>query len=134
MNRKTLIKDLENEVMEKLLGGDDIILDILRNQYRKAVVEKREFTGTGFYTTFNIREDVPILEQKNSLHLGDVIGQIKGVNEGVGFVLFVKDGVIDFLEGYTYGDEKWPEDIIDYTLSYISGDTRDMEKLKIKWK
>ena len=31
------------------------------------------------------------------------------VENGAGCLLFVRDGVLSFLEGYTYGGEEWPE-------------------------
>jgi hypothetical protein len=59
-----------------------------------------------------------------------------GFYHGAGFVLFVDDGVISFLEGFTY-DEPWPEDAGSFELWYLKGspssvkDThRDLEKLR----
>lgn len=130
MDKKKKFEILEKMVVEKILSGDDRVLDILRKQYNDSVVESREFTGAGFYTTFKINDSAPMLVGKNSFQLGDVIGTIKGVKYGVGFVLFIKDGKIDFLEGYTYGEEKWPENIEDFRLSFTSNDIRDIQKLK----
>ena len=39
--------------------------------------------------------------------LSDVGADLVGVDHGVGFALFVKDGRLDFLEGFTYADA-WP--------------------------
>jgi hypothetical protein len=35
--------------------------------------------------------------------------RVKRVENGAGCLLFVRDGVLSFLEGYTYGGEEWPE-------------------------
>lgn len=56
------------------------------------------------------------------------------INYGVGFVLFIKKGVLDFLEGYTYGNEKWSDVIGNYSLNYIPGEKGDLKKLRSKWK
>ena len=116
--------------MHKLLDGQNDLLGILQEQYKNSVVKSRQFTGSGFYTTFKLDKSVPKIEFKNTFQIGDVIGEIKGINNGIGFVLFIKDGLIDFLEGYSYGDEKWLEFIEDYRLLYISGDKRNLESFK----
>jgi hypothetical protein len=36
---------------------------------------------------------------------------VAGVNHGVGCQLCVRNGVLDFLEGYTY-EEEWPEHLL----------------------
>ena len=54
---------------------------------------------------------------------------------GMRFVLFIKDVMIDFLEGATY-DEKWPDHYTNLKLSYLpenSADSKDMEALRRKW-
>ena len=123
---------MEQEVMMKLLAGDDDRLRILRNQYIRVLRKKREFSGTGFFTSFEIPEDVKKIEIPK-VQLGDVVAKVGGVKDGVGFVLFIKNGTIDFLEGYVYGDEKWPQEVKEYKLTYLSGRERDMEKLRLKW-
>lgn len=120
------------EVMKKLLKGDDHVLETLRRQYECALEKSFDLTGVGFYISYSIPEHAPRLEEKKSFQIGDLLGKIEGVNDGVGFVLFINEGVIDFLEGYTYGDERWPDEIANYELSYVSGAERDIEKLKLK--
>ncbi|MBO8157600.1 MAG: hypothetical protein H0Z32_14310 [Bacillaceae bacterium] len=126
--------EFEVEVMRKILSGNDEVLDTLQKQYNLSRIKDREFSGTGFFTTFHLPNNAPRLKISKSFQIGDVIGQINGVEYGVGFVLFIKDGFLDILEGYTYGEEVWPSKILEYSLSYISGDYRDMEKLQLKWK
>lgn len=133
MEIKGSIIKMEKEVMMKLLDGDDDRLMILRNQYIRALAKKREFSGTGFFTSFEVPKDVKKLKTPKLVQLGDVVAQIMGVKDGVGFVLFIKNGTIDFLEGYVYGDEKWPNEVKEYEVSYLSGIERDMEKLRLKW-
>jgi hypothetical protein len=42
------------------------------------------------------------------MEIGDVGAEIAGLQLGAGFLLFIRDGVVSFLEGFTY-DESWPE-------------------------
>lgn len=133
MDSNIRFEDFEKKVMEKLLEGNDNVLRILHKQFSQVRIKNREFTGVGFFTTFVIPDDVTKLETQKSFQFGDVDGKINEEND-VGFILFVKDGVIDFLEGYIYGDEKWPKIIKNYQLVYDSGEERNILKVSTKWK
>ena len=43
------------------------------------------------------------------LAIGDVHSEVRGLQHGAGFILFLRGGAIACLEGYTYGDDSWPE-------------------------
>jgi len=60
---------------------------------------------------------------------GDVAAQVPGLKHDAGFLLFIKDGYIDFLEAYTY-DEPWPTKIEKFDLSYLGGESRDLSPLE----
>jgi hypothetical protein len=64
-------------------------------------------TGVGFFTRFSIPEDVPKLPDNATFPLDpvdDVAADINSLKHGAGFVLFVVNGQIDTLEGYTYDE------------------------------
>jgi hypothetical protein len=113
----------EEQVMKKLLNGDHENLAVLRMQYEKVKSVDREFSGAGFFSNFNLSDEAPKLNLEK-LQFGDVIGKINNMTDDVGFVLFINNGTIDFLEGYIYGEDKWPEEILEYKLQYISGKER----------
>lgn len=93
---------LEHEVMTKLLHGDNEILRVLRNQYENARVASRKFTGVGFYTVFQVADDLPKVPGGDSFDIGDIVAITNGnEEESLGFVLCIDDGTINFLEGYT---------------------------------
>ena len=46
----------------------------------------------------------------------------------LGFLLYVKNGVLSALEGYTY-DEPWPDELHGLKLSYSDDPRRDLEQL-----
>ena len=107
---------LEFDVMKKIINEDPAISEILMRQYSSAKVIKREFTGAGFFTDFEIAdEDSRISEQFNAT-IGNTQARLEGLKHGAGFILFVKDGLIEMLEGYTNGNEPWPEKIGKYSL------------------
>jgi hypothetical protein len=121
---------LERDVMQILLNGDDPVLVILREQLKVATVSERKMTGVGFYTHFSVSTTVSRVLENPSFEIGDIAAQIQGVQHGAGFLLFVKDGFLSFLEGFTY-DEPWPEQIAKYELAYINGQ-RDWNELRKK--
>ncbi len=118
--------------MEKLLDGDNPILRGLREQFERIENVERKFTGAGFYTKVRVAPDVRPLSKK-SLTFGDVAAAIPELKNGAGFLLFVRDGVLNQLEGYTYG-ESWPAEVSRFELGYIvKGQVkreRDTEALK----
>ncbi len=117
------LAELEKDAIDLLLKGESRDIKILKKQYEVSVVKNRELTGSGFYTYFEIPKNSPTLDDKNS-HIGNVGANISGLQHGVGFVIFVENGKISFLECHTYG-ENFPSKIVSYDLFYINGKSRD---------
>jgi hypothetical protein len=115
--------------MQKLLDGDNAIFSILREQLEAIIVTKREMTGVGFYTTFAVSQGARRVPGNRSFKFGDVTAELPGLKFGAGFLLYVKDGALHMLEGYSY-DEKWPQETSDFALSYTKGLRRDPEVLQ----
>lgn len=109
------LTDLERAVLLRFLEGDDPLARALRDQVAMAEVREREFTGTGFFTYLLVRpggDSVPIPD--GVVHpplIGDVKVRAENLRHGADFALFVKDGRLDLLEGYTLGGEPWPVDL-----------------------
>ncbi len=123
---------LENDVMQMFLKGDDPILEILRRQYEQASVKDRSYSGVGFFTDFEVPADIPRVDDKPHFQLTDVVGDVRGIDHGVGFVLFMENGCISFLEGFTYG-EPWPEEVRDYELTYMTGNNMTSSERNMEW-
>ena len=100
--------DLVARLMPRLLAGSDPTCALLREQYARASIEQVELTGVGFFVGFQVPADVGRTTPADFAG-GNVNIQVEGVKHGAGCVLFVRDGVLSMLEGYTYGDEEWPE-------------------------
>ena len=75
---------------------------VLRLQIASVRVSARRNTGAGFYTDFLV-SDVPEVAAPSPL--GPVSAGIEGVEHGMGFLLWLREGVIHSLEGYTYDDD-----------------------------
>jgi len=108
-------EDLEQKLMELLLQGDHPILAVLRQQYSSAKVVHREFTGVGFFTTFEVPENIPTVTPEN-IAGGNVDIDLENLPNGAGCVLFVGDGKLEMLECYTY-THPWPDRIVIKALS-----------------
>ena len=103
--------------MTALLAGDDPVIATLRSQYAVAAVVNRKFSGVGFFTTYSVPSQLPRVKPPN-FEVGDIQIEVLGVSAGVGTVLFVRDGKIDFLEGYTYVGP-WPDNLELISLKYV---------------
>ena len=114
----TILNVLEQHVLAKLLEGQHRTLLILRSQLEKLAVRDRQMTGVGFYTTFAVQSGILPVGNNLSFSLSNVYAEVPELRNGLGFTLFVKDGLIDMLEGYTY-EEPWPPNLGKFKLGYI---------------
>lgn len=120
------MNELEKNVLDKLLFGDIEVLGYLKNQLAYINCFKRQMSGTGFFTEFTISEKnffIPNLTFK----LGDVSANIDTLKSGAGFLLYIENGLLSMMEGYSYA-ENWPPQIDYFELGYIDG-KRDTDKL-----
>ena len=90
--------------------------DKIMAQYNKARVINREFTGHGFFTNFEVTDPADSLGEGYDNQLGNLTVEFPGVKYGACFVLFIKNGFIEMLEGAVNGDDPWPESITQYEL------------------
>jgi hypothetical protein len=99
------LTELESVVLRELLQGESDDLVVLRRQIASCSLQSRERNGYGFFTNFHVGENAPRCANEN-FELGDVSVVLSG--QLCGFILFVRDGKIDFLEGYPLGGDEWP--------------------------
>jgi hypothetical protein len=108
---------LEQSVLHALLHGAHPALEALREQLPGLVVVRRIASLTSFSTV--VRPDrgaPPASIRARHAVLDDLSADIPGLPGGAAFALFVEDGRLVRLEGSTYGDEPWPEDLAGFTL------------------
>ena len=112
----TSLSPLESAALELILDRDGPGFAELRQQLDGARVIDREFTGVGFYTSIAPNPRAPRSTYRerhvNAAELDglDVGAELDGLHRGAGFILWLEEGRIDTLEGYSY-DEPWPEEI-----------------------
>ncbi len=110
------LNEFEQAVLTKLLAGDHPVLAVLRAQAQAARLASREYTGAGFFLSFEVPPEAPMLATQD-FQFGDVNAVVDGLQYGAGFVVFVRGGRLDTLEGYSY-EEPWPKEIRSFKLSY----------------
>jgi len=96
-------------------------IDTIKQQYNNSIVTDREFTGVGFYTNFYVADKSLHLKDNVNFEIGGIHASINGLKSGAGFIVFIRNGVIKCLEGYTYG-EPWPKEITEYKFSIVKKD------------
>lgn len=97
----------EKLALEMLLAGPERALASLRAQASSATVRRRTYSSFGEYVDL----DVPLNSERASpaaLILGDIELNITGVSHPVTVLLYVKDGLLDFIEFSTIEGD-WPE-------------------------
>ncbi|MCL2024196.1 MAG: hypothetical protein FWG78_00210 [Coriobacteriia bacterium] len=107
----------ERDVMLDIIAEDEELKEWLSPQYKSIQVMGREFTGHGFFTHFSVSPNAKPIPGEPNLQLGAKSANVKDLEHGAGFILFVVDGKIDLLDGYAYGGP-WldPNAIEDWSL------------------
>ena len=103
----------EKDIINAILRANDNT-QILMKQYAVACVKQRIYTGVGFYTDYEVMDD-SLRVSNESLRLGGIEVEIAEIPNGCDFILYVENGMISCLEGYTYADP-WPEHIKKYKI------------------
>ena len=105
-----MFTDFEHKIISVLLEGNHPVLQILRQQLKYIKRIHRKNTGAGYYVEFDIQECPQILHKAN-FEIDDVFIRLQGQDEDAGCVLFIREGLLSFLEIYLYLDDfpKSPE-------------------------
>ena len=96
---------LEKSVLSLLITGAELFENDLLSQIALSRLDRRENNGYGFFTHF-IPSEKPLLPwQDYRIHATAKVG-----GQLCGFMLWIKAGKIDFLEGYPLGGDAWPNE------------------------
>ena len=75
----------------------------------------REYTGTGFLTEIEKAPAAKVFEPGTSLRWSKLGARLDDEKLECGFLVYVDDGYLTGIEGYTYG-EAWPGDIKSFEI------------------
>jgi hypothetical protein len=99
------LTQVETAIIKFLLQNNFEDRPAVVQQLQTSVLESRDLNGHGFFTHFKLPETTPLCEKRN-FELGDVCAIVSG--EPCGFILFVRDHKISWLEGFSLGEDGWP--------------------------
>jgi hypothetical protein len=80
--------------------------------------ETRQMTGTGYYVNFSNTKDLPPINKLNTELSEDLRTTLPEPCDMVGFTLFIRDGYLTSFEGYTFGDVRWPDALMEQWLIF----------------
>jgi len=107
------LEPLEAAVLQRLVEAHPDQRLALEAQLAVAAIRSRRLTGIGFFLNFSVGA-APLIDPLNC-ELNDVYASLPGLAHGAGFLLYVRKGRIDFLEGHSLGEE-WPGVISEFKL------------------
>jgi hypothetical protein len=110
----TPLTDLERKALDALLSPDNPAASQLRHQLASVTVKKRDNTGVGLFVELDVPDQVAIADKERKV-MSNLSGQMAGLQNGFGGVLYVENGKLHTLEFFTY-DEEWPANPSGYTL------------------
>jgi hypothetical protein len=94
------LSPLEQAVLDAIALQVPKVADTLAGEQVNVRVTARKNTGAGFYTTLDVSHRLP--NEGVTSPLGDVGATIVGLHHGMGFMLWLQDGRIHRLEGFSY--------------------------------
>lgn len=120
------------QMTQKLHPSERKILRLLLSRKfgeRSAVVSRlrvlrctsREMTGTGYYLNFDAQHDSTRIDHPDDELSEDFPPRLPAPQDVVGFTLFIRNGRLSWLEGYTFGDVAWPTTPMENWLLVDSG-------------
>lgn len=110
---------LEQAVLQEVCQQHSASRAILEAQLATATNIRRDNTGVGFYTNFQVSREVAPLAVSEK-RLGLVWATIDGFEDPMTFVLFVEDGYANCLEGAAVRDKTTGFDFAAATFRLIS--------------
>lgn len=102
------LNELEKRVIQKFL--DDKSLELIKRNINLDLinVDERELTGAGFLTQLTHCNELKVTYTTQSYQWGKLGAKLNESNIDTGYLIYVDNGYINTIEGYTYGGEEWP--------------------------
>lgn len=104
------LSTLEKAIVARFLADREFKPDLLGVDVDGLEVIRREFTGVGFMTELRKCDALKLFGNSVSLRWGRVGARIGRPSVDTGYLLYVEDGYLAAIEGYTYGGDPWPAD------------------------
>lgn len=106
------IEQFGRKIIEELLSKKGDSFEILRRQFKDSKVKLLDYTGSGFFIHYGINPKNEKVKIKN-IEIGGTC-KINDSRSIYDIVLFIRNGVIDFLEAVVFGEGNFPKEIQSY--------------------
>lgn len=93
---------IERAVLEAAARDFHPATDGLRDQFEAAQVTAFENTGAGFFSTVTVPPEAPRIPENSPLDAATA--NVDGIDHGMGFLVFLENGYVSLIEGYTHSD------------------------------
>jgi hypothetical protein len=97
---------IERAAIEAIIRQHPLLASALTVQLQRVVVTARTNTGAGFYTDLCVPDDAPLAITGSPI--GEPFAHVEGLKHGMGFLLMVRDGKMECLEGYGFEEAVSP--------------------------
>lgn len=104
------VTEIEKAVIESMLADRELKPLRFTVNFDAVTVSDREFTGAGFLTEFERSQELNLFDDGVSLRWGKVGARLNASKIETAYLVYVDNGYLTSVEGYTYGDE-WPSQI-----------------------
>ena len=101
------LNNIEKEIIKYFFSSKGILVE--DNIFSSLNVSNRELSGVGFLTDLERSELLKIGEGNETYKFGDLGAKIN-TSIDTGYLIYVENGFVDAIEGYTYADD-WPDEI-----------------------
>jgi hypothetical protein len=102
--------ELERAVVHRILRDSELNPVKHEVNFEQVKVLDRDYTGIGFLTEFERSSELKLFADGVCLRWGKVGARLNASKIETGYVLYVDNGYLTTIEGYTYRED-WPDDV-----------------------
>lgn len=115
----TIQEKMEFEIITKFFVNRGVLSGISLIESYSTLVLSRHVGGSGFMTVFRDDPILHILPNSCNEDISPCEATLDGKSNPFGFVIMIKHGTIEWLEGFSYDGEPWPEELHGYRIHDI---------------
>lgn len=105
-----MLNALEKEVVIKFCEYENIQINDLGKQLDTLKVKSRKLSGVGFITAIEVPNALVVMSGTESFTGGRVGMYLNDERINTGYLIYIKEGCLEGIEGYTY-DDPWPASV-----------------------
>ena len=105
-----IFEEFERIIITDIIDQYPEYKEKLQSQFEKISVQRREIHTYGFSTYYTVTAVAETLGEDVNLQLGEHQWEVNDLDYGSDYILWIKNGRISCLEGFTY-NEPWPKEI-----------------------